>query len=55
MSSRTRPSKVECVLIKLNAHGICFAIKLKRLISEFAGVPVGESLRALNAAFRNLT
>jgi hypothetical protein len=45
---------VSCVLTKLNAHGIYYARKLKRLITAFVGAPVGKALTTLNAAFRNL-
>jgi hypothetical protein len=45
---------VGCVLTQLNAHGIYFAMKLKRLIAAFAGAPVGHMLKALRAAARNL-
>jgi hypothetical protein len=45
---------VGCVLTKLNAHGIYFAMKSKHLIAAFAGAPFGRTLTALNEAFRNL-
>ena len=30
-----------CVLQKLDAHGVYFAINFKKMISEFAGVQMG--------------
>ena len=45
---------VQCILTKLNAHGIYFAIKSKCLIAAFAGAPVGKALTRLNTAFRRL-
>ena len=35
-----------CVLQKLDAHGVFFAMNFKRLIAEFAGVQMGpEAIR----------
>ena len=49
---RTTPEK--CILAKLNAHGIYFAMKLKCLIAAFAGAPVGKALTTLTMAIRSL-
>ena len=48
-----RVSADECVLTKLSAHGRHFAIKSKRLIAAFAGIPVGRMLTTLNKALRH--
>jgi hypothetical protein len=43
-----------CVLLRLNFRGAEVAVFLKRLIADFAGVPVGKSWSALKAAAAHL-
>ncbi len=40
---RSRVASEGCVLLKLNFHGPHFAVLLKNIISEFAGVPTGNA------------